>query len=373
MPPGLTAEETSPRHPRAGRPGRACPHPFDRFRGSLGSEARLERELDGLVDCGLRETHNARLIGSGNPPRPRSRASHGLPGRRGLGRPQRVIEVGVAYTVARRRSARTPAGAHRRPRSPASTLVPRRRATLRGSRLDAGRQARPARSAATAASTVRSTARRRADRPAATGHQSLSDADGPPGPERHRPTRRSRRTTGSTAGRHETSSRARPAVAAPARAAHDHLDRPAPGGARCCFARGPPRVPARPAARRSSPRPTRGGCWPRSASTTSASRSAATAGRLLLRGTGYPLKVEGLDRDHLHQLAGQLRRAGQAGRRLSRVPAAHQHARLAQPDLRHRVHRARLRPLRDRAASGSLAGFWSFRDGMPPTGPARSS
>ena len=45
---------------------------------------------------------------------------------------------------------------------------------------------------------------------------------------------------------------------------------------------------------------------------------------LLLRGTGYPLRRQGLDRDHLHQLAGQLRRAGQAGRCLPRLPAARQ-------------------------------------------------
>ena len=65
-------------------------------------------------------------------------------------------------------------------------------------------------------------------------------------------------------------------------------------------------------------------------------------------GHGLPAQGQGLDRDGAHQLAGQLRRAGQAGRRLPRLPAAHQHRGRAQQDLRHRLHRARLRPHRDR-------------------------
>ena len=65
-------------------------------------------------------------------------------------------------------------------------------------------------------------------------------------------------------------------------------------------------------------------------------------------GRGLPAQGQGLDRDHLHQLAGQLRGAGQAGRRLPGLPAAHQHRRGAQQDLRHHLHRARLRPHRDR-------------------------
>ena len=58
---------------------------------------------------------------------------------------------------------------------------------------------------------------------------------------------------------------------------------------------------------------------------------------------------QGLHRDHLPVLAGQLRRAGQARRRLSRLPAEDQQPdRVAVADVRDGLHRARARPVRDR-------------------------
>ena len=63
-----------------------------------------------------------------------------------------------------------------------------------------------------------------------------------------------------------------------------------------------------------------------------------------------PDRHQGLDRDHLPLVAGQLRRAGQARRRLPRLPAQDQQHRLAEPDLRDRLHRALPRRDRDRAA-----------------------
>jgi hypothetical protein len=62
VPPGLSAEETI-----AAVRARAAdrdPHPFDRYRGSLLKDARMER-LVGMVDWV--ETHNARvMLGNGN-------------------------------------------------------------------------------------------------------------------------------------------------------------------------------------------------------------------------------------------------------------------------------------------------------------------
>ena len=76
-----------------------------------------------------------------------------------------------------------------------------------------------------------------------------------------------------------------------------------------------------------------------------------------------------LDRDHLHQLAGQLPGAGQARRRLSRLPAQGQQRHLDQQDVRHDLHRARLRPLRDRAA-GTRCGLLELPHGHVARGPA---
>ena len=68
----------------------------------------------------------------------------------------------------------------------------------------------------------------------------------------------------------------------------------------------------------------------------------------LLRGTGLPDPGQGLDRDPVPLVAGQLPHPGEARRRVPGVPAADQQRRLAEPDVRHRVHRADPRHLHDR-------------------------
>ena len=55
-----------------------------------------------------------------------------------------------------------------------------------------------------------------------------------------------------------------------------------------------------------------------------------------------------LDRDPVHLVVRQLRRAGQARRRLPRLPAQDEQRGVAQPDLRDGLHRAHPRHLRDR-------------------------
>jgi hypothetical protein len=71
------------------------PHPFDRFRGSLGREDELDR-LAALVDWV--ESHNARLIGSGNEQAVEFARRHGLPGV-AVSDAHTTIEIGVAYTA----------------------------------------------------------------------------------------------------------------------------------------------------------------------------------------------------------------------------------------------------------------------------------
>jgi len=71
------------------------PHPFDRFRGSLGRDAQVAR-LAPLVDWV--EVHNARLLGSGNERAREFAALHGLPGV-AVSDAHTTVEVGVAYTV----------------------------------------------------------------------------------------------------------------------------------------------------------------------------------------------------------------------------------------------------------------------------------
>jgi predicted metal-dependent phosphoesterase TrpH len=71
------------------------PHPFDRFRGSLLRDARMEA-LVPLVDWV--ETHNARLLGGGNERAAEFAAGHGRPGV-AASDAHTVLEVGVAYTV----------------------------------------------------------------------------------------------------------------------------------------------------------------------------------------------------------------------------------------------------------------------------------
>jgi predicted metal-dependent phosphoesterase TrpH len=72
------------------------PHPFDRFRGSLLRDARLEG-LASQVDWV--ETHNARVVGgSGNERAAIFARQHGLPGV-AVSDAHSTFEVGVAYTV----------------------------------------------------------------------------------------------------------------------------------------------------------------------------------------------------------------------------------------------------------------------------------
>jgi hypothetical protein len=94
IPPGLSAVETI----AAAREQGALvgiPHPFDRLRGSLFRDARLE-SLASSVDWV--ETHNARLVGRGNERAAAYAREHGLPGV-AVSDAHSVLEVGVAYTA----------------------------------------------------------------------------------------------------------------------------------------------------------------------------------------------------------------------------------------------------------------------------------
>jgi len=95
IPPGLPAEEAISRA-RAQGALVGVPHPFDRFRGSLLREARMER-LAGSVDW--IETHNARIaLGNGNQLAAEFAHEHALPGI-AVSDAHSSFEVGVAYTV----------------------------------------------------------------------------------------------------------------------------------------------------------------------------------------------------------------------------------------------------------------------------------
>ncbi len=82
------------------------PHPFDRFRGSLLRDARLEAlatEVDWV------EAHNARVVGGGGNERAAAFArEHGLPGV-AVSDAHSTFEIGVAYTIVEGDPA-TPAG-----------------------------------------------------------------------------------------------------------------------------------------------------------------------------------------------------------------------------------------------------------------------
>ena len=95
IPPGLSADEPIARA-RAQGALVGVPHPFDRFRGSLLRDARLER-LAGAVDW--IETHNARVaVGKGNQLAAEFALEHGLPGI-AVSDAHSSFEVGVAYTA----------------------------------------------------------------------------------------------------------------------------------------------------------------------------------------------------------------------------------------------------------------------------------
>ena len=95
IPPGLPTEEAIARA-RAQGALVGVPHPFDRFRGSLPRDARMER-LAGQVDW--IETHNARIaLGKGNQHASAFALEHGLPGI-AVSDAHSTFEIGVAYTV----------------------------------------------------------------------------------------------------------------------------------------------------------------------------------------------------------------------------------------------------------------------------------
>jgi predicted metal-dependent phosphoesterase TrpH len=71
------------------------PHPFDRFRGSLLRDARMA-SLAPMADWV--ETHNARIVGSGNERAAAFAAEHGLPGV-AVSDAHTIVEIGVAYTA----------------------------------------------------------------------------------------------------------------------------------------------------------------------------------------------------------------------------------------------------------------------------------
>jgi predicted metal-dependent phosphoesterase TrpH len=93
--PGLPAEEAiSAARAQGALVG--VPHPFDRWRGSLLRDERMER-LATQVDW--IETHNARIIGAaGNQRAAEFAASHGLPGI-AVSDAHSGFEIGVAYTI----------------------------------------------------------------------------------------------------------------------------------------------------------------------------------------------------------------------------------------------------------------------------------
>jgi predicted metal-dependent phosphoesterase TrpH len=92
--PGLSAAETvAAIREQDGLVG--IPHPFDRFRGSLLKNARMDA-LAPLVDWV--EAHNARLVGSGNERAAAFAREHGRPGV-AVSDSHTVTEVGVAYTA----------------------------------------------------------------------------------------------------------------------------------------------------------------------------------------------------------------------------------------------------------------------------------
>jgi predicted metal-dependent phosphoesterase TrpH len=92
--PGMSAAETvAAVREQGGLVG--IPHPFDRMRGSVRTEARMAA-LAPLVDW--IEVHNARLIGGGNEEAAAFAKAHGLPGV-AVSDAHSVLEVGVAYTA----------------------------------------------------------------------------------------------------------------------------------------------------------------------------------------------------------------------------------------------------------------------------------
>ena len=94
IPPGLSAEETiSAAREQGALVG--IPHPFDRLRGSLLRDARMD-SLGASVDWV--ESHNARLMGRGNERAAAYARERGLPGV-AVSDAHSILEIGVAYTA----------------------------------------------------------------------------------------------------------------------------------------------------------------------------------------------------------------------------------------------------------------------------------
>jgi predicted metal-dependent phosphoesterase TrpH len=94
VPPGLPATEAiAAVREQGGLVG--IPHPYDRFRSSLGREAAME-SLAPLVDWV--EVHNARLVGRGNETAAEFAAANDLPGV-AVSDAHTLLEIGVAYTA----------------------------------------------------------------------------------------------------------------------------------------------------------------------------------------------------------------------------------------------------------------------------------
>ena len=94
IPPGLSATDTiSAAREQGALVG--IPHPFDRLRGSLLRDARLD-SLGASVDWV--ETHNARLLGRGNERAADYARDHGVAGV-AVSDAHSILEIGVAYTA----------------------------------------------------------------------------------------------------------------------------------------------------------------------------------------------------------------------------------------------------------------------------------
>ena len=95
VPPGMPAEDTiAAVHGQGGVVG--IPHPFDRYRGSLLKDSRMERLVE-LVDWV--EVHNARVMfGNGNQKAAELAVAHGRAGI-AVSDAHSAFEVGVAYTA----------------------------------------------------------------------------------------------------------------------------------------------------------------------------------------------------------------------------------------------------------------------------------
>jgi predicted metal-dependent phosphoesterase TrpH len=92
--PGMSAAETvAAVREQGGLVG--IPHPFDRLRGSVRTDARMSA-LAVLVDW--IEVHNARLVGGGNERAAEFAREHGIAGV-AVSDAHSVMEVGVAYTA----------------------------------------------------------------------------------------------------------------------------------------------------------------------------------------------------------------------------------------------------------------------------------